>query len=108
MLIQTGVFASYSFRPRSLVAVIVFSIAILIGHLAGPPVAMAQAGGLPPLPFVLEGRVYVDEELLDRDAVLSVRIDTWESRPVDVIDGRYQRLIVGPPDSSYSSSSRPA
>ena len=70
-----------------------------------PAAALAQEdgqeGGAPPLPIVYDGEVYVDGELLQEEAELTVMIGDWESRPATVADGKFEALVVGPPSVAY-------
>jgi hypothetical protein len=74
---------------------------LLIPVLGNSLVVQAQLGGMPPLPFILGGEIYLDGTVVNDEHVLNARIGSWESRPALITEGRYSRLIVGPPDSSY-------
>ena len=60
-----------------------------------------QNGGVPPLPIVYDGEVYVDGEPLQEEAELTAMIDDWESAPAPVQAGQFETLIVGPPSAAY-------
>ncbi len=71
------------------------------GLLVGLATVQAQDGGIPPLPVIYGGEVYVDGVLLAEEAELTVRVGDWESRPALVQDGRFLALIAGPPSVAY-------
>jgi len=63
--------------------------------------AYAQSAGPPALPILYSGTVFLDDSLLSGTEKLTVRVGGWESKPANIIEGNFQLLIAGPPDSSY-------
>ena len=74
---------------------------LMAGLLIGLATVQAQDGGVPPLPVIYGGEVYVDGVLLMEEAELTVRMGDWESRPVTVQDGKFLALVAGPPGVEY-------
>jgi hypothetical protein len=62
----------------------------------------ATGGGIPPLPTVYQGQVYVDGDLYQKgDDQLTVKIGDWIGRAVPIKDGNFENLIAGPPNIGY-------
>ncbi len=74
--------------------------------LATPSGAVAQESGFPPFPVLMTGEVYVDGDLLAEPGTITARVDDWESRPVEVTNGRFGDppgipIVIGPPSFDY-------
>ncbi len=88
-------------------SLVLLAVSLFLFGLSGVGVAYAQneppPEGPPPLPVIVQGTAYVDGVLMQGEAELTARILDWESRPVTVIDGVFDLLIVGPPSGAYTN-----
>ena len=64
-------------------------------------IVFAQDVSPPSLPIIYNGTVFLDGEALEKQTLLTVRVGTWESRPVLVDQGSFQLLVAGPPGGSH-------
>jgi hypothetical protein len=73
-------------------SIVVFSIAII---------GVASAQSFPPAPSIYSGSVTVAGSPAPDGRQIIVRIRDYASDPATIINGKYQLLIVQPPDGSY-------
>lgn len=82
--------------------IIAFSFAFIIFTSLTLPAFAADE--VPPWPMLFEGTAYYDGEFV-RDGLITVRVDDWESRSVNVTDGIFKCaatcLLAGPPGYNY-------
>jgi hypothetical protein len=64
------------------------------------PVSL-EAQGIPPIPALYSGTVLVGNETPPDGLTITARILDFESQPSTITDGKYELLIVGPPDESF-------
>ncbi|MCH8109872.1 MAG: hypothetical protein IIB15_07055 [Chloroflexi bacterium] len=65
------------------------------------PASLEAQGVPPPIPALYSGAVLVGGETPPDGLTITARILDYESQPSTITDGRYELLIVGPPDGSF-------
>ena len=63
--------------------------------------ARAQERSLPVIPTVYSGSASVNGQPVPDGLMMIAKVDDYESEPVEVENGRYQVLVVGPEDQTY-------
>lgn len=65
------------------------------------PVSVEAQHGPPPLPALYSGAVLVGGETPPDGLTITARVLDYESQPSTITGGRYELIIVGPPDESF-------
>ena len=78
---------------------LVLAISVM-GSLLTVGVANAQSGAPAPFPSAYGGAVTVNGAAVPDGMVITAKIDTWESEPVYIVEGRYESLIIAPESSA--------
>ena len=74
---------------------------VLAAGLAWPLAGAAEAQVPPPLPALYSGTITAGGDPVPDGLLLTARVSDYESEPITVSGGRYENLVVAPPDSSY-------
>ena len=90
-------------KTKAVMVVAVLAAVVAAVSMAGKDPAQAQSQSeLPPLPLFYAGSVTIDGAAPPEGLAIVARVLDYESAPVNVVNGAYQDLVVGPPTRSYN------
>jgi hypothetical protein len=88
--------------PRTIGSRPIVVAMVLAGALLAVFANTAHAQALRPAPTIYSGTATVDGSPVPGGLLIVARVGAYQSPPVVVKDGRYERVTVGPPDTTFN------